>query len=594
MPSKPRARAKTEIVLHGLGVSPGVVIGPAFVLVSEGDQVVERKIPRNRVEAEIGRFEDAIIETRRQLKQIQKDLETTARASDTSILDAHLMVLDDRVFLEEVIAEIKTKQRNAEAVVKTVSDKYAAVLASVGDAYLRERIVDVKDVASRVIRNLQGSSTSVLGTLNEKHIIVAQDLEPSETASLDKKWVMGFVTDHGSPTAHTAVLARALEIPAIVGLRSVTQVVVSGDELLMDGNRGIMVIHPSKKRLRDYGKVAEARESIRKELTELKDERAVTKDGRQIVLSANVEGADEVGAVGRYGAHGVGLFRSEYLFISRKRQVGEDEQTQVYQQIAARLAPAPVIIRTLDLGGDKYVPDGQARIEEANPFLGCRSIRRSLMYPDEFKSQMRAILKANKAGNVKIMYPMVSTVEELIKANVILQQAKDELIREGVDFQPDIDVGVMIEIPSAALSADSLAAHVDFFSIGTNDLVQYTFAVDRVNERVAYLYQPTHPSVLQLIKLAVEAGHRHKIWVGLCGEMAADPLVTPLLVGLGLDELSVNPSSVPLIKDAVRSITLTEARELATAALACTTSAEVLGLCREMTRKVAPELLELV
>jgi len=405
--------------------------------------------------------------------------------------------------------------------------------------------------------------------------------------------VTGFATDLGSPTSHTAVMARALEIPAIVALRDVSAKVSMGDEILVDGNKGVLIIHPTPKQLQEYGRVAETRRNIERGLTSLKHEPAETKDGHRIVLSANTEGPEEVDAVMQYGAEGVGLFRSEYLYLSRHAAVSEEEQTEVYSSVASRLAPAPVIIRTLDIGGDKLMPQDQPA-REANPFLGCRSIRLSLLNPDGFKSQLRAILRASAEGNVKVMYPMISNVTEVIRANALLEQAKKELSQHRVAFQKDIEVGAMIEIPAAALTADTIAPHVSFFSLGTNDLIQYTIAVDRVNERVAYLYEPTHPAVLKLIQETVEAGHRHGIWVGLCGEMAADPLMTPLLLGMGVDEFSVAPMAVPLIKDAVRSVRHTQAKNLAVKALSCQSAVEVLSLCRRLTRRVAPEILELI
>jgi phosphotransferase system enzyme I (PtsI) len=586
-------RLKSEIVLQGIGVSPGVVVGPAFIMVTQASQVVEKVIAESEVGQEISRFEDALIETRRQIRQIQKDLENHADASDSSILDAHLMVLDDRMLLEDVITEVRSKKRNAESIVKKVADRFAAKFASIEDDYLRERVVDIKDVARRLIRNLQGDFKSSLSELTHRVIVVAADLEPSETASLRREMVSGFVTDMGSPTAHTAVMARALQIPAIVGLRNVTDKVMAGDEMLMDGNKGILIIHPTRERLEEYGKVAQQRQTIQHKLTELTDKPAETTDGHRLVLSANTEGPEELDSILEFGAEGVGLFRSEFLFMSKGRTISEDEQCEAYSLVASRLAPASVIIRTLDLGGDKYFPNAE-RFHEANPFLGCRSIRLSLLYPQEFKSQIRAIMKANKHGNVKIMYPMISGVNEVIRANELLEEAKQELLERGIDFKPEIDVGAMIEIPSAALTADAIAEHVDFLSIGTNDLCQYTLAVDRVNERVAYLYQPTHPAVIKLIKETVDAGHRHKIWVGICGEMAADPLMTPLLVGLGLDEFSVAPAAVPMVKDAIRSVTFARCRELAETVLACKSASEVLNHCRKLTREVTPELLELV
>lgn len=586
-------RDKKEKLLRGIGVSPGVVMGRAFILSSNGISIEERTISQSEAASEIVRFEDSLIETRSQIKKIQKDLEKRTGMGDASILDAHLMVLDDRVFVEEVINGIKNELRNAEWVVKEVSEKYAGVLAAVEDAYLRERVADIKDIARRVLRNLVGEKDTSIADLNKKYIVIATDLAPSETAAMRKDLVLGFATDLGSPTSHTAVMARALEIPAIVGLRDVTTWVASGDEVLIDGNKGVFIVNPSREQLEKYGKVAEARRTIQQGLTSLKHEPAETKDGKRIVLSANVEGPSEVDTLLAYGAEGIGLFRSEYLYLSKDKIVSEEEQTEAYSEVASRLAPAPVIIRTMDLGGDKYLPEAHLP-KESNPFLGCRSIRLSLLYPEHFKAQLRSILRASVHGNVKIMYPMIGNVGEVDKANKLLQEAMDELDKQGVKFDRNIDVGIMVEIPGAALAADALAKKVKFFSIGTNDLIQYTLAVDRVNERVAYLYEPTHPSVLKLIQMTVEAAHANGIWVGVCGEMAADPLMTALLLGLGVDELSVAPSAVPLIKDAVRGLTIERSKGLVESVAHCETSVEVLSLCRKLIFETAPELLELI
>lgn len=584
--------AKSQVI-QGIGVSPGVVMGPVFLLRRESVDVREKTLAPDEVDAELDRFEKALIETRRQIKNIQADMEKEMGQDHAGIFDAHLMVLDDKMFIGEVVEDIMSRHRNSEAVVKQVAAKYAGVLASVGDDYLRERTADVRDVARRIIRNLIGEEDLRVQAPDTKHIVIANDLAPSETAALRKDIVIGFATDMGSPTSHTAVMARALEIPAIVALHDVSVRVSQEDQVLIDGNKGVLIVNPDERELEKYGKLAAARQSIQEDLSGLRDEPAETRDGHRIVLSANIEGPEEVAAVQQYGAEGIGLFRSEYLYLSKDKIVGEAEQAEVYSDVAKRLKPLPVIIRTLDLGGDKYLPDAGLP-GEANPFLGCRSIRLSLRYPDHFRAQLRAILAASAQGNVGVMYPMISSAEEVVRANEILESAKEELRAKGAEFDENIKVGAMIEIPSAALTAQTIAEHVDFMSLGTNDLVQYTIAVDRVNENVAYLYEPAHPAVLKLIKSTVDAGHDGKIWVGVCGEMAADPIMTPLLIGLGVDELSVAPSATPLVKDAVRSIRLERARELAETCLNCRSAVDVLGNCRELINEAAPELLELV
>ncbi len=583
-----------EIALNGIGVSPGVVTGPAFVMGARALYVPERSIKPADVPGEIQRLEQALIETRRQLQEIQSDLHKRDVMIESGILDAHLLVLDDPAFIQEIIDSVRRENRNVDSIVQEVGDRYSSVLSSMDDAYIKERAADVQDVADRIIRNLMGEGAVSVSDLAHQHIIVAEDLAPSETAMFRREKVVGFATDYGSRTSHTALMARALQIPAIVGLGDISRQVSTGDELLIDGNKGVLIIHPSAESLEQYGRVAEERRSIELGLqSSLRSEPAVTTDGHTITLSANIEDTDELDAVIEYGAEGIGLFRSEYLFLERGKPVDEAAQTEAYTRAAEAVHPAPLIIRTLDLGGDKFVEDVPSH-RESNPFLGCRSIRLSLSHPDTFKVQLRAILRASAVGNVKVMYPMISGVEEVHQANALLEESKRELQDAGVPIQADIDVGVMIEIPSAALTADVIAEHVSFFSLGTNDLTQYALAVDRINERVAYLYQPVHPAVLKLIRQTVASGHRHGIWVGLCGEVAADPITTPLLVGLGVDELSVAPSAVPLVKDAVRSVSFSRAQELAELALSCKTPEEVLEHCRKLTGEVAPELLELI
>lgn len=584
--------AKFTVTLQGIGVSPGVAAGPVFVLSGESLRVVDREIPVDKIRDEVVRLESALIETRSQIMKLQRDLASQTGVANASVLDAHLMTLDDRTFIEDIVRYVRGRRRNVERALHDVTEKYAEALSSVDDAYLSERVADIRDVARRIAKNLAGDSGNVWEGLAHRHIIVANDLSPSETAGLRRDMVLGFATDLGSATSHTAVMARALEIPAVVGLHDASRKVEPGDHVLIDGNKGLLILNPTPEMLKRYGAADVARQTIRKGLDSLLHEPAETRDGHRIVLSANMESIDEIEAVTRYGAQGVGLFRSEYLYLMRQGIVGEEEQATVYRKVAAALHPAPVIIRTLDLGGDKIMPQHEFA-REVNPFLGCRSIRLSLLYPDSFKSQLRAILRASVEGNVKIMYPMISNEGEVIRANELLDEAKRELSAAGIPFDKEIEVGIMIEVPAAALTAPALAEHVGFFSIGTNDLVQYTLAVDRVNERVAYLYEPTHPAVLELMRRTIEAAHGHRRWVGVCGEMAADPMLTMLLVGMGVDELSVAPSAVPVVKEAIRSVTLEQARTLAQTVRECRSATEALTHCRRLIRETAPKLLEI-
>ncbi len=587
------AEQRKRVELQGIGVSPGVATGPAFLLTTEEDRLVERAIGDDEVAREIARFEEALIATRRQLHEIQRQVSTAIGQESASIFDAHLLVVDDRSLVEEVIRGLSAQKRNVETVLRVVADRYAQALLRVEDDYLRERAADVRDVTRRILRNLSGASSSSIARLEQPCILVANDLAPSEAATLNREKVLGFVTDLGSPTSHTAIMARALGVPAIVGLHDVSVRVARGDTILIDGNKGALIINPTRDDLERYGKVEATRRTIQSSLDQLRREPAETRDGYHVLLSANIELPADLDQVLACGAAGVGLFRTEYLYLSHKSLPSEDEQAAIYNELARRLAPAHAVIRTLDLGGDKFL--SQVKMpQEMNPFMGWRAIRFCLAQPEIFKTQLRAILRASHHGNVKIMYPMISSLDEVLKANLLLDECKEELRAKGIRFDEDIDVGIMIEVPSAALTAHLLAPHVDFFSLGTNDLVQYTLAVDRVNERIAYLYQPTHPAIVRLIKNTIDVGHQHGIWTGVCGEMAGNPLMVPLLIGLGVDELSVSASLVPVVKDVVRKLRFSQAEALAETVLARESAHEITEQCRQLVAQVAPEILEIM
>ncbi|TFH17817.1 MAG: phosphoenolpyruvate--protein phosphotransferase [Lentisphaerales bacterium] len=583
-----------EIELHGIGVSPGVAVARVVVMGSDDDHRVSgRQLSREDVPGEISRFENAVIETRRQIKELQRGLEQRMGSGDASILDAHLMVLDDRAFVDEILKLVTEESMNAERALSQASHKYVSVLSALKDDYLRERVADVKDIARRLLRNLAGREVSRHGDIEEESIVIAVDLAPSETAALPKDLVLGFATDLGSPTSHSAVMARGMEIPAVVGLHDITSRVVTGQSVLMDGNKGVLFVNPTAERLKVYGTVVAERKSIQSALSVFKNEPAVTKDGARITLLANIEHKEEVDSLFEYGAEGIGLLRTEYAYMSGTELPSEEELTSIYRFISTRVAPAPVIIRTQDFGGDKLAPYLNMP-EGTNPFLGLRSIRFSLSEPTIFKTQLRAILRASTSGNVKIMYPMISSAEEVAEANTRLAEAKSELKGRGLPFDENLEVGAMIETPSAALTLDIIAPLVNFVSLGTNDLIQYTIAVDRVNEQVAYLYQPTHPAILRILKNVVDVAKKNNIALSVCGEMAADPMMCPLLVGLGINTLSVAPSAVPLVKDSIRSITKVQAEQLAGSAMECTTAAAVIELCRKLIGSSAPEIMELV
>jgi len=580
-------------VWRGVGAATGVAFGPALVIRGSVDEIPGDLVAAEDVTAEVARFEQALIATREQLAALREEVRSRVSGNEAAIFDSHLMVLGDPQFAERIFETIRAQACNAESAVRIVADQLGRKLDVMSDEYLRERAIDIQDVARRIIRNLLGIPDMVPRELDRPCVIVADALTPSETVLLPRDRVLGFVMDRGSATSHATLLARALEIPAVVGLHNFSAEVRSGDEVLIDGARGIVVLRPSRQDLEAFHKIAAVRRRVETNLLQLRDLAGVTPDGRTIRLHANIENNSECASVLEHGAEGIGLYRTEYLWLTRGRAATEAEQIEVYVAAARAMAGRPVIIRALDLGGDKFMGVSGDR-REANPFLGIRSIRYLLRHPEVFRAQLRAILHASAFGDVQVMYPMISDVSELKQANDLLRSCQRELTAEGIPCNRDILVGAMIEIPSAALTADVLAEHVDFFCIGTNDLIQYTLAVDRVNDNVIHLYQPTHPSVLRLIQMTIDAGHRHGIWVGVCGEMAADPMLAMLLLGMGIDELSMAPVALPAVKDVIRKTPLSEARKLAEAALQAHTAGDVQRLCRDFIVRNAPELLELV
>lgn len=581
-----------EHIFRGIPVSPGVSRGKIIVLTKSQNRVPEQHLSEADLPNEIQRFEQALIKTRHQILEMQEQVSERLGAQEGAIFDAHLLVLEDPVFIEEVTRRIQNERLTAEYAFQQVADRFISGLSAIDDEYLRERAADMRDVTSRILNNLLGATEDQdVYRLTEPCIIISHDLSPSQTAQLDKRFVLGFATDIGSKTSHTAIMARSLRIPAVVGLERASKIMSNGQYALLDGFNGLVIINPTDQTLFEYGQLARRQITLEEKLRDTREQPAVTLDGVRIVLSANIEQPTDAEGVLQSGAEGVGLFRTEYLFINRDTLPSEEEQYQAYRQVAATLKPSPVIIRTLDLGGDKFISHLQVP-EEMNPFLGWRAIRFCLQERDIFRSQLRAILRASAEGNVKMMYPMISSVSEVDQANALLEEYKVELRKENTPFNQDMEVGVMIEIPSAALAADALARKVDFFSVGTNDLIQYSLAVDRLNEKIAHLYEPTHPAILKLIQMTVEAARKNGIWVGVCGEMAADPQVAPLLLGLGIEELSMAPLSVPRIKFLIRRMKMSEARELADCALHSESPQEILKNCGDYARGIAPSLFE--
>src|SRR5438128_8124176 len=545
-------KARQEIRFEGAGVSPGSAFGKIHVVRDDLDDVAHYRIAPSQIADEIGRFEAALIQTRMQILEMQHRIAESIGAKDAAIFDAHLLVVEDRTVIDEVLRKLETDLCNVEWVFQEVATTYAETLNKIDDPYLRERALDIQDVTKRVIRNLQGKAPKTFLGLSEPHILIAHNLTPSDTAAMNREHVLGLATDLGSRTSHTAIMARSLNIPAVVGLHDITERLETGQHVLLDGTNGFLILDPTPETLKRYGEIESRRVKVVAQLKELRETASTTRDGRHIVLSANIELPEDVDAVAANGAEGIGLYRTEFLYLNRSTLPTEDEQYETYRKVAERVRPDPLIIRTFDLGGDKLAPGTVDITDELNPFLDSRAIRFCLDNIDIFKTQLRAILRASVVGNVKIMFPMISALPELRRTTELFQECKAELTKSGIAFNDSAEVGAMIEIPAAAICAESLAPEVDFFSIGTNDLIQYTLAVDRVNEKIAHLYEPTHPAVLRLLKLIADAAHKHDLWVGVCGEMAGEIALAPLLIGLGMDELSVGATSVPRVKRAVQ------------------------------------------
>ncbi len=577
-----------ETVLQGIPVSRGIGIAPVHVIARgfAAPEVYEV----DDAEAEKVRFEAALKRTKQQLVELQERIKAISGAEDGMIFEAHQMMLEDRAMIDQVNAAIEKRGQNAEFALYAVIQNYLEAMRRVPDPYLRERTADIEDVCQRLLRNF-GPEDHRVGGPDERHILVAYDLSPSDTAAMDRRHLSGFATEIGSVNSHTAILARSLGIPAVVGLQKAVLNVRTLTPAIIDGYSGKLILHPTAETLERYRGIRSEKEKVRHELEAQRDAEAVTTDGRKITLSANIELFEELPLVKNSGARGVGLYRTEFLLLKGEQMPGEMEQAEVYSRLAKALDPDPLIIRTLDAGGDK-LPVEPLSEPEPNPFLGWRGIRVSIDRPAMFKEQLRAILRASAHGKVAVMFPLVSGIREVREARKLVRECMAELKSEGVPFDENLETGVMIEVPSAAVIADLIAPEVDFFSIGTNDLIQYTVATDRVNHRVAELYRPTHPAVIRLIKQTIDAGLGAGAWTGVCGEMAGDIRLTPLLLGLGVEELSVGPHQVPRVRRAIRTLSHAECAALADQALKSPLSLDILELSTDLARKYYPELLD--
>lgn len=559
-------------MIKGVAASSGIAMGKALVVENKAIKIESKQV--NSIEEEKERFLKAVETAKEQVTKIRDLTEKKLGKDKSAIFDAHLMMLEDPELIGAVSMQIQNERVNAEYALKATVDMFVGIFEQMDNEYMKERASDIKDVGGRITNILLGISDTSLAEIYEKCIVVAKDLTPSDTAQMDSEMVQGFVTDVGGRTSHSAIMARTLEIPAVVGTQNGTENIKNGDFIIVDGDKGIVIINPEKEVIDEYNKKVEEIAKRKNELLIFKDVESKTLDGRAVELAANIGSPKDISGALKNGAEGVGLFRTEFLYMDRDSMPTEEEQFNAYREVLEGMEGRPVIIRTLDIGGDKklsYLPIG----DEMNPFLGYRAIRICLDRKDIFKTQLRALYRASVYGKLKIMFPMISGLQEILSAKEIIEEIKKELTNEGKAFSNDVQVGIMIEIPSAAVISDILAKHVDFFSIGTNDLVQYSLAVDRMNEKISHMYDPFNPAVLRLIKMVIDNGHREGKMVGMCGEMAGDPAAIPVLLGLGLDEFSMSAVSILNARKLVRALDYKKAQELGNKVLTLSTSQEI-------------------
>ena len=591
----PHPVEKKEVLFHGFPASPGIcrgrvlVFGAAHTDFNEIDPI---PIEPSDVESEVALFQSAIEKTKVEIKALQKKMQRTIEKRDAKIFDAHLLIVEDKLLHKEVVSRIRSGLCNAQSSFLLTIQKYLNAISGTNDTYLNERAGDIRDIANRILRNLNGDKDGgpSLDNLPENTVVIAHDLTPSDTAMLDRKNILGFAIETGSRTCHTSILARSLRIPAVVGMRNIAGKFANGDEVIVDGFLGMVIRNPSRETLAFYKEKISRKDELYSILLKDSSRAAETTDGYRVKLCANIEGADDLEQVFQCGAEGIGLFRTEYLFMNTPVAPDEETQFQSYSKLLRAMHGRAVTIRTVDLGGDKLDVASASATREPNPFLGLRAIRLCHEKPQIIRTQLRALLRAGVEGDLRIMFPMVSSLSEIEELLSIRDEVMEELKNENVPFDPKVKIGAMIEIPSASLIADALAAKVDFFSIGSNDLVQYTLAVDRLNERVAYLYRPSHPAVMELIRLTVEAAKKHRIPVCVCGEIAADPRFTPILLGLGVLELSMSPNALAEIRGVIRKTSMLASERLANVALTAADPEDVMVLAKDYIQTVAPDI----
>ncbi|EMN7831720.1 phosphoenolpyruvate--protein phosphotransferase [Staphylococcus pseudintermedius] len=569
-------------IIKGIAASDGVAIAKAYLLVEPDLSFSNEKT--DQPEAEVQKFNEALNNSKIELTKIRNHAEEQLGADKAAIFDAHLLVLDDPELIQPIEEKIKNESASAPQALTEVTQNFITIFESMDNEYMKERAADIRDVAKRVLAHILGVELPNPSIIDESVIIVAHDLTPSDTAQLNKQSVQGFVTNIGGRTSHSAIMSRSLEIPAVVGTKSISESVQQGDMVIVDGLTGDVIVNPSDDEIKAYQHKRESFFADREALKQLRDEPSKTLDGHEVELAANIGTPNDLEGVHNNGAEGIGLYRTEFLYMGRDNMPTEDEQFEAYKKVLESMEGKRVVVRTLDIGGDKELPYLNLP-EEMNPFLGYRAIRLCLDQPEIFRPQLRALLRASAYGKLNIMFPMVATIQEFRDAKALLLEEKENLKQEGVEVSDDIELGIMVEIPATAALADVFAKEVDFFSIGTNDLIQYTMAADRMSERVSYLYQPYNPSILRLIKQVIDASHQEGKWTGMCGEMAGDETAIPLLIGLGLDEFSMSATSILKARRQIKDLSRTEMVQLADRALNCATVDEVVDLVKAKTTK---------